>query len=106
MTIQFCDQCGDLLPETTNPTVDCECSKSLGTVTTTTYQSESQLRKSGLQQLTEKEKKPAQNSIKQDCPNCNAQTLYYSVVQLRSADEGSTVFYDCHKCHHKFKEDN
>jgi DNA-directed RNA polymerase I subunit RPA12 len=27
-------------------------------------------------------------------------------MQLRSVDEGSTVFYECVKCSHKFSQNN
>ena len=29
------------------------------------------------------------------CPKCGAEEVRYTTVQLRSADEGSTVFYYC-----------
>ena len=38
--------------------------------------------------------------IEEDCPNekCDSRKLYYSTAQLRSVDEGQTVFYECVKC--------
>ncbi|OXU31884.1 DNA-directed RNA polymerase I subunit RPA12 [Nasonia vitripennis] len=36
------------------------------------------------------------------CPQCNNDKMSYATLQLRSADEGQTVFYTCTKC--KFKE--
>lgn len=40
------------------------------------------------------------------CEKCgNPQTRYYT-QQLRSADEGTTVFYTCPKCSHKWNENN
>jgi DNA-directed RNA polymerase I subunit RPA12 len=44
--------------------------------------------------------------IDHPCEKCgNPQTRYYT-QQLRSADEGSTVFYTCPKCSHKWNENN
>lgn len=38
--------------------------------------------------------------IKHRCPGCGADEMMYNTVQLRSADEGQTVFYTC-ECGHK-----
>ena len=36
------------------------------------------------------------------CPKCGFDKMSYATLQLRSADEGQTVFFTCLKC--KFKE--
>ena len=33
--------------------------------------------------------------IQKECPQCKRQEMFYHTKQLRSADEGSTVFYRC-----------
>ncbi|EOB14250.1 DNA-directed RNA polymerase I subunit RPA12 [Nosema bombycis CQ1] len=38
--------------------------------------------------------------IKYKCTNCGAEEMMYNTAQLRSADEGQTVFYSC-KCGYK-----
>jgi DNA-directed RNA polymerase I subunit RPA12 len=44
--------------------------------------------------------------IAEPCPKCaNPEMLFYT-LQLRSVDEGSTVFYECPKCQHKFAQNN
>lgn len=32
------------------------------------------------------------------CPKCGNNTMSYATLQLRSADEGQTVFYTCTNC--------
>lgn len=34
-------------------------------------------------------------TIKEKCPKCGTEEMQYHVLQLRSADEGATVFYTC-----------
>ncbi|XP_046735768.1 DNA-directed RNA polymerase I subunit RPA12 [Diprion similis] len=40
--------------------------------------------------------------VERRCPQCQNDKMSYATLQLRSADEGQTVFYTCTKC--KFKE--
>ncbi|CAH1389030.1 unnamed protein product [Nezara viridula] len=41
-------------------------------------------------------------TVERKCPRCNNDKMSYATLQLRSADEGQTVFYTCTNC--KFKE--
>ncbi|VVC89797.1 unnamed protein product [Leptidea sinapis] len=40
--------------------------------------------------------------VERKCPKCGSDRMSYATLQLRSADEGQTVFYTCVSC--KFKE--
>jgi DNA-directed RNA polymerase I subunit RPA12 len=39
--------------------------------------------------------KPGRATINEECPKCHAPTMEFYTMQLRSADEGQTVFYEC-----------
>lgn len=39
--------------------------------------------------------------INHPCPQCNHPEMMYNTAQLRSADEGQTVFYLCESCGYK-----
>jgi len=39
--------------------------------------------------------------IKMECPKCGKDEMSYNSLQLRSADEGQTVFYKCESCGYK-----
>lgn len=40
------------------------------------------------------------------CEKCGETHVRYSAVQLRGADEGSTIFYTCGDCGHKWNTNN
>lgn len=44
--------------------------------------------------------------MQESCPKCKHPEMKYHTLQLRSADEGTTVFYECPKCAHKFSTNN
>lgn len=45
-------------------------------------------------------------TIKEKCPQCGHDEMQYHTLQLRSADEGATVFYTCGKCDYRFRTNN
>ncbi|ORX76929.1 RNA polymerase I subunit A12.2 [Basidiobolus meristosporus CBS 931.73] len=47
-------------------------------------------------------KREAAATIKEKCPKCGAPEMSFHTMQLRSADEGQTVFYNCTKCGYKY----
>lgn len=46
----------------------------------------------------EDEEKPDGPIVERQCPQCKNDKMSYATLQLRSADEGQTVFFTCTKC--------
>mmetsp|Transcript_52535 Transcript_52535/g.67357 ORF Transcript_52535/g.67357 Transcript_52535/m.67357 type:complete len:126 (+) Transcript_52535:71-448(+) len=49
---------------------------------------------------------PARMTSQERCPKCDHPELNYYTMQLRSADEGQTVFYECPSCNYTFSVNN
>jgi DNA-directed RNA polymerase subunit M/transcription elongation factor TFIIS len=39
--------------------------------------------------------------VSEECQKCKNPKMYFWTQQLRSADEGQTIFYECPKCGHR-----
>ncbi|XP_052867815.1 DNA-directed RNA polymerase I subunit RPA12 [Anopheles cruzii] len=44
--------------------------------------------------------------VNRQCPKCGNDQMSYATLQLRSADEGQTVFFTCTKCKFKTSENS
>lgn len=115
----FCDHCGSLMPRTTGATSDqmirCEdCT--LYTKDTSDKVIVSSSKPSAFPSALRSKHTDVQNvnteelqveSIaNEECPQCQAKEMFFHTKQLRSADEGSTVFYRCGQCGYKFNTNN
>ncbi|MFX0095540.1 MAG: RPA12/RPB9/RPC11 RNA polymerase family protein [Candidatus Hodarchaeota archaeon] len=38
------------------------------------------------------------------CPRCSNNTAWFMQIQVRSADESTSLFYRCQRCYHTWKE--
>ena len=49
---------------------------------------------------------PTRATIEEPCIKCGTPEVGYYTVQLRSVDEGQTVFYECPSCKHTWSINN
>ena len=57
-------------------------------------------------QRQQRQRQRTRATVKEACPKCAHPELQFYTMQLRSADEGQTVFYECAKCGHTFSQNN
>ncbi|KAA6409159.1 MAG: DNA-directed RNA polymerase I subunit [Lasallia pustulata] len=116
-SLVFCTDCGNLLDGSSGDEkaiLTCEvCGRenkdtSSTVVTTkskpTAFPSLLRSKRSAVQTLTAEDVQ-TEATIRQTCPECGREEMWYYTLQLRSADEGSTVFYRC-ECGYKFSTNN
>ncbi|RVX70736.1 hypothetical protein B0A52_05387 [Exophiala mesophila] len=118
-SLLFCDACGSLLPRLTSGSgqqdlVKCEdCFQYTPDTSTKVITSKSKpsafpsaLRaKHSEVQAFDAENLQVEAVISKDCPDCGRTEMFYHTKQLRSADEGTTVFYRC-ECGYKETQNN
>ena len=102
----FCENCGTLIYISTKGEIRCQLCHSefdaalLGHFSRT-VELEEKVEEKQPEMSTETSKRTVINEI---CPECGHEQLYFSTAQLRSADEGQTIFYECVKCHHRWQQ--
>lgn len=115
----FCTDCGNLLDSVSaKPTLDCQvCTKSyaskqfadLKVVTKSSedaFPSALRMKRSVVKTSLNTDELEDGATIKEKCPKCGNEEMQYHTLQLRSADEGATVFYTCTGCGYKFRTNN
>jgi len=109
--IDFCPSCGSLLPSlTAKGDVTCVCCKYVVPCRLFDEQVIRYTVHFNCQDNIVKKKKDDENAdgpvIERKCPKCGHDKMSYAAIQLRSADEGQTVFFTCLKCKYKESENS
>ncbi|KAG8425126.1 DNA-directed RNA polymerase I core subunit rpa12 [Metarhizium acridum] len=117
-SLVFCTDCGNLLPATQGTeknSLKCECcdawNKDTGSKVIVTQSKPSDFPSFLRQKLqsnvqaVERHKLKTSSTVQERCPKCGREEVTYTNVQLRSADEGSTLIYNC-ECGHSWHENN
>ncbi|KAF3057720.1 DNA-directed RNA polymerase I subunit RPA12 [Trichoderma lentiforme] len=108
MAIQFCGPCGNTLDISSASIVRCDCCGSMnknnlfdGIVTvssTNNFPSELRRKRQPTQHLQCLAAEDTWATAEETCRKCGAKEVRYTALQLRSADEGTTLFYYCPGC--------
>eukprot|EP01099_Mayorella_cantabrigiensis_P005338 TRINITY_DN4228_c0_g1_i1.p1 TRINITY_DN4228_c0_g1~~TRINITY_DN4228_c0_g1_i1.p1 ORF type:complete len:128 (+),score=15.30 TRINITY_DN4228_c0_g1_i1:35-418(+) len=101
----FCQQCGNLLDLSTKH-LNCQLCGQTHTSQQLNAQSSLSSKVFSRKQNLQDEETETRAIIEEGCPKCGHERLYFTTVQLRSVDEGQTVFYECLKCKHKWSINN
>ncbi|KAF8633178.1 hypothetical protein AX15_001477 [Amanita polypyramis BW_CC] len=117
-SLLFCPSCGTLLalPKDGEAVVTCEqCNHEEPTssyenieITTRSHPDAfpSALRQKRKTQTKKHDKRDEGTLVSEKCPVCGHLQAYSKEMQLRSADEGSTIFYTCSSCKHGWRVNN
>lgn len=106
--VDFCRDCGALLPALSDKDIVCcmVCKNSVGVdqfeETEVTYTVKFNKLEKPKKNLDETEG-PV---LERNCPKCTNDKMSFATLQLRSADEGQTVFFTCTKCGFKETENS
>ncbi|KAI8059583.1 transcription factor S-II-domain-containing protein [Gongronella butleri] len=113
-SLMFCDECGNLLdmPGDTEDIIRCqlcgfghqlENTNPIEVITASSERAFQSALKAKRQLVQNNTHQPeAEAMVDEKCPQCGHHEMAYHTMQLRSADEGQTVFYNCKKCGYKF----
>lgn len=100
--MQFCE-CGNILISTGDKLKCRGCGKESAKAGSIKLTTESHRKK---ELIVVDSNKPDLPTTTKDCPKCGNTTVYWWLIQTRSADEPPTQFYKCtsEKCNHTWRE--
>ncbi|EEP77565.1 predicted protein [Uncinocarpus reesii 1704] len=101
MVVQFCEDCGNLLDDIPDELLRYTALNYTQTSTSENFPSRLRNKLKSYTQEVTREAVGSGPQIEMDCVKCPSREVTYAQVQLRSADEGSTIFYTCMKCKHR-----
>ena len=114
--INFCKQCSNILPSPQTDFIICRSCGAKSSWAEAPLECLSRVTKSGarpepawlLRRRNGKDEANQQEHavVDEPCPECQHPQAKFYTLQLRSVDEGSTVFYECLGCKHKWNQDN
>jgi len=109
--IAFCSACGALLPNLPEKgnTISCRACQYAAPVDTFLGRETCYTVFFNKRENTKKKKDEEEDegpTVERKCPKCDGDKMSYACVQLRSVDEGQTVFFTCLKCKYKESENS
>eukprot|EP01105_Mastigella_eilhardi_P007571 TRINITY_DN19023_c0_g1_i1.p2 TRINITY_DN19023_c0_g1~~TRINITY_DN19023_c0_g1_i1.p2 ORF type:complete len:138 (+),score=44.90 TRINITY_DN19023_c0_g1_i1:30-416(+) len=104
--VNFCEHCGALLVATSDTDV-IKCRLCKNVIAIDKFNAKPVIMRSRKKMIEQEDEKPDSNkgsgaTVKEPCPECGHPELHFHTAQLRSADEGQTIFYECQNCGYKF----
>lgn len=101
----FCDQCGMLINIATRGEIRCPLCKSVYDASLLDhFEKTVNLDEAQDNETNANEEESIRTIIDEKCPQCTHVGLYFTTAQLRSADEGQTIFYECPKCGYRYQQ--
>lgn len=104
--MQFCTKCGTILvpkPDDVGRALKCASCGTMNNKKQNIVVKE-KVKKDTLDTVQVVDKKiDAHPIIKEKCPKCENPNSYYWTMQTRAADEAETRFFECTKCHHRWR---
>eukprot|EP00088_Acartia_fossae_P062657 TRINITY_DN757_c0_g2_i2.p1 TRINITY_DN757_c0_g2~~TRINITY_DN757_c0_g2_i2.p1 ORF type:complete len:118 (-),score=19.66 TRINITY_DN757_c0_g2_i2:10-363(-) len=106
--VDFCRDCGALLPPlSSRGDISCLFCKTVVKVDEFQETEVNYVVKFNKVQKPKKKVEDAEGPvIERTCPKCKNDKMSFATLQLRSADEGQTVFFTCTKCGFKESENS